>query len=360
MEADLPHINFRMDDGKPGHLVPADVLADVLKHAQRAVHLLAMAEENREVRQRARIPADIAKRFALLCEVPEPGSYVQPVVVADLSNGLFATLESEAVLDSFKAVSAAISEGRLDDVRTSVQDRSIRLRVLDEFASMMPQQGDDWTLGLSNGVGPIAEFGAEHARSLRDHLRRARQPQAPATATATLAGQLIQIDFAAHKLTIRLHPTNRALDCDYTEDVEEMLLDNRRDWIQVTGLVELDDLGRPTRLSDVFDIQNVDLSPLSVEAVRGDARNLRFIGGARTFGVSLDESGTLLVVEDEEIGVHAYAETRADLEVALAEDLMVLWHEYAEAASDDLTDDAADLRDALRTHLTNDDAQTAA
>lgn len=362
MEDALPHINFRLDDGQPGHLVPADVLADVLKHAQRAVHLLAMAQEGREVRQRARIPADIARRYALLCAVPEGGSYVQPAVVADLSNGLFASQESGVVLDTFKAVSTAVSEARFDDVRMSVQDRSIRLRVLDEFAAMMPQQGQDWTLGLSNGLGEIAHFDAEQTQVLRSFLRRARQPQTPAAATRTLAGELIQIDFAAHKLTIRHYPTNRSLACEYTEDIEEMLLNSRRDWIQVTGLVELDEHDLPIRLSDVFDIQNVDLSPVVLDSVSHGTRRLRFTGGPVTFEVTPDETGELLVIEQPDLGVHVFAATREALLADLYEDLVMLWTEYAEAEDADLTDDAADLGRALRNSLTTttDDAPTAA
>src|ERR1700733_6150907 len=71
------------------HAVPAPALVQALQQFQRIVHLLAMAEEGREVRQRARITHDIDRRFPLICRIPQEGGYALPVVLGDTAHQLF-------------------------------------------------------------------------------------------------------------------------------------------------------------------------------------------------------------------------------------------------------------------------------
>ena len=68
------------------HTLPATALVQALQNFQRAIYLLAMAEKGQEVRQRARIPREIEKRFALVCQVPAEGGYALPVVIGDTGN----------------------------------------------------------------------------------------------------------------------------------------------------------------------------------------------------------------------------------------------------------------------------------
>jgi hypothetical protein len=72
-----------------GHAVAASALVQALQQFQRVVHLLAMADEGREVRQRARVTHDIDRRFPLVCGVPQEGGYALPVVLGDTFHQLF-------------------------------------------------------------------------------------------------------------------------------------------------------------------------------------------------------------------------------------------------------------------------------
>jgi hypothetical protein len=333
------------------------VLADALVHAQRAVHLLAISAVGREIRQRARVPADLAEQFVLECGLPSAGSYVQPVQLrtgADLVDGVLGT----AVLGRFQEIGKALSHGDWNSVRSAVPDRAIRSRVIDEFVAMLPEPEAGWVVDLKHGTDETVRFDPRRVGAIREYQRTSRRPFEALASPVTVTGELVRIDFAEHKLTIRHHPTQRRLECEYGPDLEDMLLGNRRGLIRVTGLVERDEHDHPLRLTDVFDIQELDVSPVIVESFTGSRRRLRFNEGARTFGIELDEDGQLLVIRDAELDVHAFGQTRAELAADLFEQLEVMWLEYAEADETGLTSGAASIGRTLRQRLAvqNDDA----
>lgn len=354
MSEPIDHIEFHLqENGRPGesetdrHTVSAEVLAGVLLRAQQSVYLLALAAKGHEVRHRLRIPSDIKEQFALQCELPEPGSYVQPVGLKSAPD-LFGDGPGVSVMANFKDVASALGTGAWDQVQKVVPDSAIRRRLIEEFAGMMPEPGETWTLGIQNGQGEVAFFNSDVSRRVREHVRRLRAPEETVSEPVTIAGELTKIDFAERKFTIRHFPSRRAFDCEYNEDLEQMLVENRRGPIHVSGLVELNEKDEPIRLTDVFEIREVDTSAMVVHDVPLAGNVLRFRGQPRSFDVTLDESGTLFVVEDEELGVHAYAETREALREVLAEELDVVWTEYAAVDADALTPAAARLRARLR------------
>jgi predicted RNase H-like HicB family nuclease len=352
-------IEFRFfEEASPAeHRVPAKVLADTLAHAQRVVHLLAISAAGREIRQRARVPAEMARQFVLECDVALPGSYVQPVRLRT-GGDLFDDVFGVDVLHRFHAVGEALSDANWRAVRELVPDRAVRTRVLDEFVAMLPDPEAGWVVDLRNGTGRIARFDSRRVRAMREYQRSSRSPSEALASPVTVTGELVRIDFAEHKLTIRHHPTQRRLECEYGPDVEDMLVENRRGLIRVTGLVELDEQDRPIRLTDVFDIHELDLSPMVIESIMGTRRYLRVRAEPLTFQVDLDEDGQYLAVSDPELDIHVFGQTRADVLSELLAQLEMMWLEYAEAEEIHLTAGAASLGRSLRQRLSvqNDDA----
>src|SRR5215213_241584 len=152
------------EEVSPGeHRVPAKVLADTLAHAQRAVHLLAISAAGREIRQRARVPAELARQFVLECDVAAPGSYVQPVQLSTTGD-LFDEVLGADVLHRFHAIGEALSNADWKAVRGLVPDRAVRTRVLDEFVSMLPDPEAGWVVDLRNGAGRTARFDSRRVR----------------------------------------------------------------------------------------------------------------------------------------------------------------------------------------------------
>ena len=57
-----------------------------------------------------------------------------------------------------------------------------------------------------------------------------------------------------------------------------------------------------------------------------------------------DETGELLCLEHQPLGIHVFADTREDLEAELAEQVCMLWDEYACDQDENLTPAAIQLK----------------
>jgi hypothetical protein len=102
-------------------------------------------------------------------------------------------------------------------------------------------------------------------------------------------------------------------------------------------------------LTDVTRIEPVDLSPMMFEIFEQGERALYF-DPPLVLEPSLDEeTRQLLVVTDEDLDIHVYAQTREQLADDLAAEVFFLWDEYAQESPDKLTDKAK----ALQTQLLN-------
>jgi hypothetical protein len=151
--------------------------------------------------------------------------------------------------------------------------------------------------------------------------------------------------FQERRLRLQLLGTGRALDANYSDDFEPVLLDHPRELIQVHGNVVYGEDGSPTSISDVDEILEVDESAIEVRTIIQDGITLQ----ARqplNFAVTFDKETQLY----EAIGLFDIAigaQTRPDLEAQLDAELGMLWQEYALADSADLTTAAVKLKKEL-------------
>lgn len=143
-------------------------------------------------------------------------------------------------------------------------------------------------------------------------------------------------------MAIRHYPTNRRVNCEYNDDVEELLVKNRRGLLRVTGVLELDHRDRPVRMTDVFEINELDISPITLTTIDAMDRRLGFRSGSHNFHPALDADGQLLVIEDDALDLHAYAPDRTSLIADVSEQIVFMWREYVESETE-LTPGAAAL-----------------
>jgi hypothetical protein len=343
-----PRLQIRfVDETEPlAHHIDAEVLAQALIHGQKALHLLALVAAGREFKERLRVPEELANEFKLVCEVPGPGSYLQNVLL----EGTGAVLDVPSrydVMEKFSQVGLALSEGSWDKLRQLVPDSRVRQRVVDEYALFLPNPESKFSVDVVSNGQPRATFRRPQIMAVREYSRSVRAQREFTASPVTIVGELITIDFGARTITVRQYSTNRRISCEYTDDVEDMLVKNRRGLIQVTGILELDQRDRPVRMTDVYDIQELDLSPVIVNSLDAPVGRLRFRSGAHSFSPVLDEEGHLLVVEDTSLDLHAYGMDRVTLVAEISEQLIFLWSEYVET-NEPLTPGAAALADRLR------------
>ena len=343
MTSSAASLSFHINLSDPQvHAVPATVLVQILENAQRAFELIGVQVEGREIRERARVSASTAKRFQLLCHVPAAGSYIMPVTVGGEADLLVSELAEKAVT-IFKDVMGLVSSRNVGGLAGVLPDQRIRRRVLESIKGMAPRSDADWTLDFYDAQNtPFATFDTDTIPFVEATLVPPEQREAARVVT----GELTSIDFAARKVSIIYPPTSKILECLYEEAVEDLLYEKRRDFIQVTGRVLLDDQGAPKQIIDVTDIRDLDISPLAVTGVRTAALSLKATA-PMTLDVELDDTKQLLCVMQPDLGIDVFASTREDLFAELQEQLAMLWNEYALAADDELDEPARQMKYAL-------------
>ena len=324
------------------HAVPAAVLVQILENAQRAFELIGVHVEGREIKERARVSSSTSKRFQLVCQLPKPGSYAIPVDIGGTGELFSADLAKQA-FGIFRGVMEKVSARSSAGLTTILPDNRILRRVLEAVKGMAPRADAQWKLSLHDDQNTsFSTFDVDTIPFVEETLVPVEQREAARVVT----GELKSIDFTERKVTIIYPPTNKELACIYEDAVEDMLYEKRRDLIQVTGRVLLDDQDTPKQIIDVTDIRDLDLSVLILDTVRYSGLTLK-ASPALTLEPVLDETKQLLCAEQSALGIDVFAPTRNALLAEIQEQIWMLWKEYAMAADEELDAPARELKQAL-------------
>lgn len=311
------------------HSVSAEVLVRTIEGIQQLAFLLGAAREEIEINQRFKLPAEIRKKYTLKCGVPLAGSYVLPLELKDSISSEGGLLGK--VYELLKSIDNASPEG----LRDLFPDTVLRARALTHLRQLLPRPGEDWELQYSSNGRAV------HATSkFSERISSWIEKSSDEGTTMTIKGELVKIDFQARTVIISYRPTSKDIKCIYLPEVEEMLLQSRRELIEVTGQFTLDTRGAPTKLTDVFKIESVDLSPIQVSRFTWLEREF-LLNPPLVLTPTLDEeTRQLYVLTDRSFGIDVFAETRDHLVQELYEQIVFLWDTYADEAAERLSPDA--------------------
>lgn len=270
-----------------------------------------------------------------------------PVTVGGTGELFSADLANKA-LGIFRGIMEHVSAKNSSGLATVLPDNRILRRILESVKGMSPRADAQWKLSLHDDQDvSFAIFDVETIPFVEQTLVPVEQREAARVVT----GELKSIDFTEHKITIIYPPTSKELACFYEESVEDLLYEKRRDLIQVTGRVLLDEEGAPKQIIDVTDIRDLDLSALVFDTVRHGALTLKATH-ALTLEPTLDETKQLLCIEHGGLGIDVYATTREALLAELHEQLGMLWQEYVQVPDEGLDAPARQLKQALLVRFT--------
>jgi hypothetical protein len=336
---------IRLTNDEDGlHEVPADILARTLSGLQQLVYLIASTQENKRIRDRFRLSQEIQQRYTLSCRIPKPGSYAVPIALGsgDVDTSLFTNYSD--LLSKAETLFSSIASGQLDPVSDVFPDGKVRNRVLREVRKLLPKPGEGWRFGFQRDDRPEILLIPDNAIPLID---RELAQDASEDAVMTVTGELIRIDFDKRTVVLRYPATHKEIECVYVDELEETMIENRRGFIQATGRFTLDDEGYPIKLTDVTQLEPVDLSPISLKVTHWNDRSFRF-NTPLSLNPSLDEeSQQFYIVEDPDLTLLAYAQTREQLLQEIGEQITFMWDAYVESSEDDLAPDALRLRQRL-------------
>ncbi|NQS97374.1 MAG: hypothetical protein HQ591_02875 [candidate division Zixibacteria bacterium] len=330
-------LRFRTTISKT-HYVPALILTKVLTGMQRAVNLLAMQHEGVEVRKKDRTTNVIEQKYMLLCSPLSPGSVELLVNIGDPSTDIFAQQDINAVTSSFQGCCQAILKVDHSKFNKLMPDSIRRSRLVKAFQDIIPKKGIGISLEIFGNGSPIVNTN-EFQTALKEFLIPSRIEYSILTVT----GRLTRIDFDARKITIHYPVTNRELECYYDESIEDMLLENPRELIQVTGIVVFDEEDHPQKISGVDNITEIDLSPFYLTEFQYEEQTLRFMKTI-TLEPKLDETQQLMCLEYPLLGIDVFAYTRDELDEELEIEIGVLWRNYAIERDEMLSPKAKELK----------------
>jgi hypothetical protein len=329
------------------HEARAEHLAAVLSGLQKIAYLFAAKDAGAEVGARVKPSQSQRDRYAIRVGVPKAGSYALPLAQgAGHQAEILPDFGSDSLLDRIRDVFASIAANDLQALSRSLPG-SLARKGLIEVSKWLPSQREGLAVSLQTAKHPVPVSLDWRANKF---VKATLQGAAGTDAVMTVTGELQRIDFSSRLATLIYPPTRTEIQCSYLPEVEDTIIESRREPIQVTGRFVLDEDGNPKRLTDVTRIEPVDLSPIVVIGIDDPGVKWR---EPLELTPSLDEeSQQYLCVNDPSIGLDAFAQTRDLLFDEIREQLAMLWTEYACADDADLDDSALALKHELLARAT--------
>ncbi len=336
---DLDQITIKVHPAGGGSEVPVSLLLQIFSKLQELVHLFALQEEGRTMRQRLRLSDELKRKYVLHLRPPETGCFAVTGRVAGRGTDLFEPEQARRVVGQMHRFSHAVVSGDQDQILELIPDGRLRHRVLSCLSTLSPPPGSGYRYEMAPGVGPAISLDETLPARIEAWLTTPKER----AEVRTVTGRLEAISFGEHKLTIIYQPRSRPLECFYDEDIELMLLENRRDLIQVTGRVLMDDDGHPKRIDEVEQIRDLDLSPFVLGEIEGRDVRLR-PRSTFSFLPALTDDEQFLCLEHVPWSLDVFATTRAELFAELKEQMLMLWQEYAREQDDVLSEPAKQVK----------------
>jgi len=324
--------------------VPIEILVRVLGGLQQIIYLLAAVQEKSIVKQRFKVPLEMQQRYALRASIPQPGSYTLPLVLKpELNDQLSILSDYPAIMENLENFFSSLINSDFNQAQDIFPDSKLRKRALSESKRILPKAGENWSLGFSRPNRDELKLTSKSSTHINDWLNQ----ESSEDAVMTVTGELIRIDFDKRIVVLKYPPTYQEIECFYPEEIEDSMLENRRQMIQVTGGFTLDTDGHPTKIIDITRIEPVDLSPIFLREVSWQDRNLICKNPLILTPEMDEETSQLFVIEKPEIDLYVFAYTRDDLIYEINEQIVMMWEEYVESDIEGLASDARNLRQRL-------------
>lgn len=336
-------ISFHFKGGSAEeHTLPVDCMINLLEGIRDLTYLTLAQQDGAVFNERFRPSKQIKERVTVVCKPAELGGYYQTVAFRSGDNqaSLFGD-EPTVVCRKIKTFLGDLAKNAHEKVAQAFPNMKMRIKALESVKKAFPAPDSGIYVEVDDEPGVSSKTIHANCSSMADTAKNVIEEY-----MTVVTGRLIRIDFEQKKLVIQHPVTRKPLDCFYNEEIEVMLLENRRELIQVTGNVVLDDNEMPQGISDVVCIQGVDLSPIELSEIEQDGARLRF-KSPTSFVPVLDDSQQLFVIEDERFGLDICAYTRSEIINDVKSEIFFLWDEYACASDEDLTEGALALKQSL-------------
>jgi len=335
-------LEFRFKGGSADkQQLPIEFMINLLSNVKDLTYLIAALDQGIQFNERLRTSKQIKDNYLIKCELPQKGSYTQTISFEYVGReDLFQTADKsfEKIEDTLEF----ILDGDEPKIVHAFPNIKARSKILSYVRQAMPPLDSDFYIEMPQKNKVI------NSRAIQKNITTIidKTKAIVEEYMTVITGRLIRIDFAEKKIVI-IYPSNgRALDCFYNEDIEDMLLDNRRQLVQITGMVEFDENYQPKKITDAVSIQDIDLSPIEFDCIDYGDKKLRFKNHL-VLTPELDDSEQLYTINYPKFKLESFAYTRQEMTESIKSDLIVLWEEYAKAVDEELAEGALELKNSL-------------
>lgn len=324
------------------HQVPAALLGQALLGLQRALYLVGMTETGTTVKARAKPGKDVRELFKLSCRPLKEGSLEALLQIGGSTGKLFDETFIEDGLNRFLQGLNSVEKNDAVGLTKAVPDRLTRESFLRALEGAVPDRQSEIQFALFYGARETS-LPALSSVGLTQRIQSLREAAQSDKETQTIAGYLHEISFENNTIKLWYPPTKRQLTCSYQPEVEEMLLSHPRDLVRITGVVVVDERGHPERILDVHNIEELDLTPITVRRF-SPAAEASMLNEPLEYPITHDDEYQVLQISDPDLDIILEASTRDELIEDLTVEFDVLWHNYALADDEDLTPSAVGIK----------------
>ena len=326
-------------EGTDAHVLPAPVLIESIAQIQRIVLLLAKMHRGEPLGQRTSFSRTLRDEFALLCHLPEAGSYAVPVEIGQQSESAPSPDIAE-VCDLFHQVTSLVGGGDAFEAQEIVAEPRYLTLLTDAYRKAQPSPQTGVSLSIEDHQHRRILDGRRPLQALDD--QSPSPPDAPIE--NTVSGLLVGMDF--HKRNVRLMRLDgKVITIGYDNDAEQPLLEHRRGWVSLNGEVHYDDSRKPISVQHARDFVMLDEGEIELKELSLDDALYRATPPLR-FHISYDAEDRLYDLNGD-FEITLSANSRPELLRELHEVLTMLWIDYAQEEPERLSPKARDLRTEL-------------
>ncbi len=321
-------LRFR-PSGRDTHSVTVETLIPALEGLQRTARLVAMMDSDLEVGAHGRIDREIKKRFRLRWTPSSKGSLHQPVVLEGPDGNNFGFDSLRRVSSVTKWLMSAAAKGDDCEFERHAPKSAYWPHLLSSLGKTFGKGRGRCDLSIEEMEGTEIARGESVSKGLallRKSLR-GREESEPFILPA-VTGYLGKIDLRKSEISLVVPGRERQLICGYSNKHETLIIDNRKDLIQIEGDIVANGEEVPQRIAEVSRIQAVNTEDIDMVEIL--PKNLEILNVKMpSVEVFLSEDKQVFHAEYEAFDICQVAYTRAEMLNILKSEMEILWMEYA-------------------------------
>jgi len=338
---DKKRLEFHFKGGSADtYQLPVELMINLLNNIKNLAYLIIAQEHGFLFNERFKLSKQLKDNYMIKCELPQKGSYTQAMSIDYVGKEDMLQTAEKSLKKIGDTLKFAV-DGDEPKIIHAFPNVKVRSKVLSYVKLAFPALDSDFYVEIANTGSSNAMNSRDIQKNITSIIDRAQY--AVEAQMTVVTGRLIRIDFEEKKIVILYPINNRPLDCFYNEDVEDMLLENRRLLVQITGMVEIDENDYPKKITDAISIQEIDLSPIEFDCIKYGNKKLRF-KERLVLIPELDESEQFYTIRYPKFNLDTFAYTRQEMIDGIESDIAMLWKEYAKADDLELTEDALELK----------------